>query len=1156
MGEGYGKRESKKIGGMTENAMNRNTCPQLSDGAFPASSAGAPTTSQEEVEYLHHRNLYGASTTVAESPALNALKIRELEHEIDKLSDALKGAYFLALEQEWKQKTNYVRSSNFMLMFLRAEYFVAPAAALRLVLFFQAKLESFGVEKLPCPIVDEDLNEEDQKVLHSQYCQPSCGRDSGGRKVMFVTRSALKRDGLLQKKYEKNILRVTIYLTLHALEADENRQKEGVVIVVWNLGASLSFSEFQTMFGGFLKIFSTAIPVKFIAFHPCYDSPVENVIQSMITAAVVKSKPCKFITHYFDPKECLSELQTFGISRNILPLTQNGEVIKRPLFHPLFRPQGREPSHQTTIGMSTEKQINRADTVHEERELGESYQNESRKVHDHDVMMAPISHTPRGVGTAVAQVQDTATATITNATSCITEENEKGKQKLPWKLRNILQRNADPNAIQWVLDGTAFVINKKRFSLSQVLRSEFNGILFNSFQRRLRRWGFTRVYDHNINFTNAPNPGTTNKTTVKIITDNFIVYRHALFQKSSAHLLTQFELFVDKSPSKKETLPTKLMNILNSRTCIDSIWWALDGKAFAINTQKFSHEVLERDFDGMKLNSFYRTLRKWGFQRVYTQNHQENTKGMSSPEALSVFNNNDSGNDRAVATILDRYSSSLTNKDYKNADTSNSNDIAIFQHSLFQKNSPLFKANNTDNGNNSGVNRLWSWNYLTKISASGNNNNNNINNNKFPFKLYKILQKEERLYRNSIWWVNNGNSFAIKFETLYSTVLIQQFNGIKLRSFLRSLQRWGFEKIREEITPSRIAIYQHSSFKKNAPHLLENWTSRRNGNDDDDNHADNNSINSHNNMKQELKKTKITNYNKANNHASSSNNSIKFVGNLVELSSSPPINKNENKMIHFDQSNNNIMMDINDAFSPRPLLPMQQEQEVNCIHTTTNTTAAATVILPPSSTGRSIAGQHDTSVMMMHQYQNPNYFASYSNNTIGNSSETPSSTFQQQPQIHFNNNIGVPMYNNSTTSSNNSGYHHVSSHNRNQKYTNYEASILPCQVSIPDTNYASSIDQHQLFTPPASFANNSVQQEQTLPSCIHNNGNDTNQNFAQGSYQQLATTTNNMYQQQQLQEQQQHYLKERQQQMQQQQHYLKQQLQQLEQNQHDLEQLL
>ena len=57
--------------------------------------------------------------------------------------------------------------------------------------------------------------------------------------------------------------------------------------------------------------------------------------------------------------------------------------------------------------------------------------------------------------------------------------------------------------------------------------------------------------------------------------------------------------------------PDRLYELLNIEAAPESLYWLPGGKAFAIEQENFSSQVLDRYFQATKFSSFVRRLHKW-----------------------------------------------------------------------------------------------------------------------------------------------------------------------------------------------------------------------------------------------------------------------------------------------------------------------------------------------------------------------------------------------------------------------------------------------------------------------------------------------------------------------------------------------------------------
>jgi hypothetical protein len=134
---------------------------------------------EREMVYEEIHKIHGVDQTIDETPALLAEKLKLLDQELRKISN--KPAY----DRAERISKEYVTDTKFRLMFLRAEYFDAEKAGIRLVKFMDEKLAYFGPEVLARPIYFDDLNKDEQNFVQEGHYQLLPVRDLGDR-VVFV----------------------------------------------------------------------------------------------------------------------------------------------------------------------------------------------------------------------------------------------------------------------------------------------------------------------------------------------------------------------------------------------------------------------------------------------------------------------------------------------------------------------------------------------------------------------------------------------------------------------------------------------------------------------------------------------------------------------------------------------------------------------------------------------------------------------------------------------------------------------------------------------------------------------------------------------------------------------------------------------------------
>lgn len=136
---------------------------------------------QEREQVLYE--VHGVAEAVDEQPDFVNKSLCQLDIELDKIQG--KAAYDQALLLD----PQYVRNLNFLLKLLRSSRFDAKGAAVRMVRYFQCKLELFGTEKLVKDIQLADLSSEDVACLSSGFLQVLPMRDRAGRAICFFNPS-------------------------------------------------------------------------------------------------------------------------------------------------------------------------------------------------------------------------------------------------------------------------------------------------------------------------------------------------------------------------------------------------------------------------------------------------------------------------------------------------------------------------------------------------------------------------------------------------------------------------------------------------------------------------------------------------------------------------------------------------------------------------------------------------------------------------------------------------------------------------------------------------------------------------------------------------------------------------------------------------------
>lgn len=133
-----------------------------------------------------YNDVHSVPDVIPETPEYLSQKFAEFDNELQRI--AYKSVPYQRAQQ---QSPEYLQNKNFRLQFLRATDFDVPAAALRVHLFLNEKMELFGETKLTKEITQDDLSLEDMTTMESGAMQLLPLPDRGNRPVIFVNHSIL-----------------------------------------------------------------------------------------------------------------------------------------------------------------------------------------------------------------------------------------------------------------------------------------------------------------------------------------------------------------------------------------------------------------------------------------------------------------------------------------------------------------------------------------------------------------------------------------------------------------------------------------------------------------------------------------------------------------------------------------------------------------------------------------------------------------------------------------------------------------------------------------------------------------------------------------------------------------------------------------------------
>lgn len=258
--------------------------------------------------------LHGVDRDIAEEGTFfdNALK------ELD--SHLVRQKAGTVYETAETMSADYVSHRAFRIMFLRSNRYDAKAAADRMLGFFEMKQKIFGNEKLVKDITIDDLDEDDRACLRSGWTQ-LCGRDKSGRMVIAQLAIGSKKMETLQSE-----LRARYFMIMTALKSEQT-QLRGSVWIIYTIGEYGS----QNNPLGFAEVVDISLrcPMYAAAVHFLTDAIKQYLLFNMATRAMPIKLRARVRLHFGSHLECQYLLSSYGIWRELLPLTPNTYSIER-----------------------------------------------------------------------------------------------------------------------------------------------------------------------------------------------------------------------------------------------------------------------------------------------------------------------------------------------------------------------------------------------------------------------------------------------------------------------------------------------------------------------------------------------------------------------------------------------------------------------------------------------------------------------------------------------------------------------------------------------------------------------------------------------------------------------------------------------------------
>eukprot|EP00980_Cylindrotheca_fusiformis_P016030 scaffold4715_cov115-Cylindrotheca_fusiformis.AAC.14 len=261
---------------------------------------------------MEQEDLHGVRPQLSEDAEMIQRLVDELDEHLNKLKAGT------AYEAAESTDSAYVKSVDFRLMFLRCNEYDPQASAAHIVKFMDTKLKLFGKAKLVQDITLKDLDEDDREVVRNGHLQVLRGCDRSGRRIF------LEYPALRSFKSLMNELRARFYIYMDGAKSPE-AQHNGAVLVTYGVGTLR-----ERLRGiGFVENAKVALslPLRYAGLHLATDNLGHYVLLKGALAITPAKLRTRFKLHHGSHMECQYELNTYGMARELLPLTEDDEAI-------------------------------------------------------------------------------------------------------------------------------------------------------------------------------------------------------------------------------------------------------------------------------------------------------------------------------------------------------------------------------------------------------------------------------------------------------------------------------------------------------------------------------------------------------------------------------------------------------------------------------------------------------------------------------------------------------------------------------------------------------------------------------------------------------------------------------------------------------------
>ena len=278
-----------------------------------------------------YADIHGVSDPLKETPDFVNEMCRKFDFAISNIpgKDAYDVAMHLSSADEQRGGYNYVKDRSVHIQFLRADGWDPAKSAVRYISFLAWKRKLFGNDKLTSRYITlQDLSAESQKKIQSGRVQVLPTRDSSERAIV-ISVLALQEEpsagGGNRETASRSLMETFWYVLSSCVEDDDLTQQHGITGVVYTVGTAGSTGNQRQMMWNCAQMCSS-LPVKYNAFHYCYDNAKLRRIAPLFHMGFGKHNRARFKFHYGSHTECHYSLMSYGIPTNEIPVGTDGKV--------------------------------------------------------------------------------------------------------------------------------------------------------------------------------------------------------------------------------------------------------------------------------------------------------------------------------------------------------------------------------------------------------------------------------------------------------------------------------------------------------------------------------------------------------------------------------------------------------------------------------------------------------------------------------------------------------------------------------------------------------------------------------------------------------------------------------------------------------------